>query len=66
MPTRRSGKGQESLPEVRERSEVLLGCSVGVGRPTVRSGKGRESHLDIREGLGGLLGRPGGVWEVYP
>ena len=61
MPSRKSGKGRKSLPEVRER----------VGSPSQRSRTGRDSLQASREGLrgpqvvryglGGPPAGPGGV-----
>ena len=57
MPTRRSGKGRQAHPKVREESGGPPGgLEGGVRRPTRRSKRGREAHFDVWKGAGGPPG----------
>ena len=70
-PSRMSGSGQKSLPEVREALSNIReflegppGCSRVVGRPSRMSGSGREALPNVRVWSGGppgcseVVGRP--------
>ena len=60
MPSRMSGNGRETIPDILELSESLPevrewsgghpGRSGVVGMPSHMSGNGRETLLDVREG----------------
>ena len=56
-PTRRYGRDQEALLEVREGSGVSPGGLGRVGRPTRKFGRDWEAHQEVREESVGI-GRP--------
>ena len=49
MTSRKSGRSQEALPEVREGSGVNSKGPGRVGRPSNRSGRGREALPVLRK-----------------
>ena len=61
--SRRSGSGQETLPEVRKWSGDPIGGSELVGRRSQRSGTGRKTLPEARK-CSETLRRSGSGWET--
>ena len=60
-----SGRGRDTLPDVREWLGVPPGCLGRVTRPSRMSESGRESLPNVREGSGGTLGCLGVVRRPF-